>query len=161
MARRSKTSQRPQMARWLWRGAALVALTGCGFVAWLWWDMREWRPDEATFPEQGAVIASGAGPTRFETIKALGGAFVYLELPDHNGPPDPGFAARTAAAREAGLKVGVVQIYDPCRSADTQSAFLRAWCRAMRHGCRLRLRLPGWQIAVRRRLVMPRWKANW
>jgi lysozyme len=107
----------------LWRGAALVVLTGGGFVAWLWWDMREWRPDEATFPEQGAVIASGAGPTRFETIKALGGAFVYLELPDYNGPPDPGFAARTAAAREAGLKVGVVQIYDPCRSADTQSAF--------------------------------------
>ena len=123
MARRSRKSPRAAMARWLWRGAALAVLVGCGFVAWLWWDMRGWRPDEATFPEQGAVIASGAGATRFETIKALGGAFVYLELPDETGPPDPGFAERRAAAREAGLEVGIIQIFDPCRSADAQSAF--------------------------------------
>lgn len=114
---------RGRMARLAWRGAALVLLVGLAFVAWLWWDMREWRPDETVFPEQGAVIASGAGATRFETIKALGGAFVYLELPDEGGPPDPGFAARLAAAREAGLKVGVIHVFDPCRSADGQSSF--------------------------------------
>jgi lysozyme len=111
------------MTRLAWRGAALLVLTGLAFVGWLWWDMREWRPDETVFPEQGAVIASGARPIRFETIKALGGAFVYLELPHQNGPPDPGFAARLAAARDAGIKVGVIQVFDPCRSADGQSAF--------------------------------------
>lgn len=109
--------------RWLWRGVALAVLTGIAFAAWLWWDMREWRPDETSFPEQGAVIASGVSGTRFATIKALGGAFVYLELPDETGPPDPGFAPRLAAARDAGLKVGVIHYFDPCRRADAQSAF--------------------------------------
>ncbi len=32
-------------------------------------------------------------------------------------------AARLAAAREAGLKVGVIHVFDPCRPADAQSAF--------------------------------------
>ncbi len=111
------------MLRWLLRAGALVVLVALAFVAWLWWDMRSWRPDEALFPEQGAVIASGAAATRFETIKALGGAFVYLVLPDEAGPPDPGFATRLAAARAAGLKVGAIHQFDPCRSADRQSAF--------------------------------------
>lgn len=109
--------------RGLWRLAALAVLVAGAFVVWLWWDMRTWRPDETTFPEQGAVIASNAGAVRFATLKALGGAFAYLELPQEGGPPDPGFAARLAAAREAGLKVGVVHVFDPCRSADAQSAF--------------------------------------
>lgn len=123
MARRVRQPARGRWARAAWRGAALAGLTGIVFVAWLWWDMRGWRPDETIFPEQGAVIASGAAATRFETIKALGGAFVYLELPEETGPPDPGFAARLAAARSAGIKVGVVHLFDPCRSADEQSAF--------------------------------------
>ncbi|MFL0672199.1 MAG: glycoside hydrolase family 25 protein [Erythrobacter sp.] len=108
---------------WVWRAVALMVLTALVFVAWLWWDMRTWRPDETTFPEQGAVIATNAAATRFATLKALGGAFAYLELPDENGPPDPGFAARLAAARDAGLQVGVIHVFDPCRSADRQSAY--------------------------------------
>jgi lysozyme len=107
---------------WLWRAAALIALTALAFIAWLWWDMRTWRPDETTFPEQGAVIATNATATRFATLKALGGEFAYLELPDETGPPDPGFADRLAAARDAGLQVGVIHVFDPCRSADRQSA---------------------------------------
>jgi lysozyme len=114
---------RGKMTWLLWRSGALALLTGSVFVAWLWWDMRDWRPDETIFPEQGAVIASGSATTRFETIRALGGAFVYLELPDENGPPDPGFAARLKAARNAGIKVGVIHVFDPCRSADAQSSF--------------------------------------
>lgn len=123
MVRRKRRSRSGTMARAARRGAALAVLTGIVFVAWLWWDMREWRPDEAIFPDQGAVISSGAAATRFETIKALGGAFAYLELPDENGPPDPGFAARLASARNAGIKVGVIHVFDPCRSADAQSSF--------------------------------------
>ncbi|MFL0355517.1 glycoside hydrolase family 25 protein [Erythrobacter sp. GH1-10] len=108
--------------RWMFRLAALVALVALGFAAWFWWDMREWRPDEATYPEQGAVIASGASGTKFETVKALGGDFVYLELAPPGGAPDPGFAARLEAAGEAGLKVGVIYPFDPCLRADPQSS---------------------------------------
>ena len=107
--------------RWLLRLLALIVLVALAFAAWLWWDMREWHPDEGLYPEQGAVIASGAAPVRFETIRALGGAFVYIALPATGGAPDPGFAARLATARDAGLKVGVIHPFDPCRRADPQS----------------------------------------
>lgn len=123
MARRGKHGARGGAGRLLARLAALAVLIGGVFVVWLWWDMRSWRPDETTFPEQGAVIASNAGAVRFATVKAVGGAFAYLELPDEAGSPDPGFASRLAAARETGLKVGVIHVFDPCRSADEQSAF--------------------------------------
>lgn len=126
MARSSK-KRRPRGnagtgRRWLVRLLALAVLVGVAFAGWFWWDMREWRPDEALYPEQGAVIASGAAGTRFETIKALGGDFVYLELAPVGAAPDPGFAQRMAAAKAAGLKVGVVYPFDPCRRADPQSA---------------------------------------
>lgn len=117
-ARRKKGGK----GRWLFRLVALLTLIALVFAGWFWWDMREWRPDEARYPEQGAVIASGASGTRFETIKALGGDFVYLELAPTGGAPDPGFASRLKAAREAGLKVGVVHPFDPCLRADPQSA---------------------------------------
>ena len=111
--------------RWLWQGFALLVLaTVIVYTAWLWFDMRSWRPDEATYPEQGAVIASGAGAVRFETLKAIGGDFVYLELAPSGLPPDPGFRERFAAARAAGLKVGVVLPFDPCEKADPQSSRL-------------------------------------
>ena len=84
--------------------------------------MRTWQPDEALYPEQGAVIESGASGTKFETLKALGGDFAYLALAPVGGAPDPGFAARLKAAERAGLKVGVVFPFDPCLRADPQSA---------------------------------------
>jgi len=108
--------------RWLFRLAALVALVGLGFAAWLWWDMRSWRPDAALYPEQGAVIASGAAGTRFETLAAIGAEFVYLDLAATNSAPDPGFASRLETALGSDLKVGIVQPFDPCLRADEQSA---------------------------------------
>lgn len=92
------------------------------FAAWFWWDMRSWRPAEEAYPEQGAVIASGAVAIRFETIRALGGDFAYLQLAAHDGAPDAGFARRLADARRAGIKVGVIYPFDPCAKADPQSA---------------------------------------
>jgi lysozyme len=105
----------------LLRLLALAALVALAFAAWLWWDMREWHPDETRYPEQGAVIGSGTAPVRFETIRALGGTFVYLVMPEPGGAPDPAFAERLEAARAAGLKVGVVHPFDPCQRADLQS----------------------------------------
>ena len=110
------------IARWLFRLIALIALIGAGFAAWLWWDMRTWRPDVALYPEQGAVIASGASGTRFETLRAIGADFTYLALAGAGRAPDPGFASRLEAARASGLSVGVVQPFDPCLRADLQSA---------------------------------------
>lgn len=110
------------LLRWIWLGfVALIAVTIL-FSGWLWIDMRKWRPDQALYPEQGAVIASGTTSVRFETIAALGGTFVYLKLADANGAPDPGFASRIAAARATSLKVGIVFPFDPCLQADAQSS---------------------------------------
>jgi len=119
---RARAASRRGSRRWLLRGAALAVLLAIVFAGWFWWDMREWRPDEDRYPEQGAVIASGRADVRFETLRALGAAFVYLELPGAGGAADPGFAARLAQARAAGLKVGVVHPFDPCLGADPQSA---------------------------------------
>jgi lysozyme len=59
---------------------------------------------------------------RFETLKAVGARFVYLPLSSGPGADGPGgFAERFAAARAAGLKVGVVLPFDPCLGADAQS----------------------------------------
>lgn len=116
-----KRTRKGKGARWIVRLIALLLLVGMVFAAWFWWDMRDWRPDEATYPEQGAAIPSGAAGTRFETIAALGGDFVYLELAPAGAAPDPGFAERMHAAEAAGLRVGVVYSFDPCRKADPQS----------------------------------------
>ncbi len=109
-------------SRWLLYLFATSALIGVIFTAWLWWDMRDWRPDAGLYPEQGAVIASGQDDVRFVTIKAIGGRFAYLELREASLEPDRGFAARLEAARQADLRVGVVLRFDPCLRADPQSA---------------------------------------
>ena len=108
----------------MWRLAALAVLFGAAFAAWLWWDMREWRPDPALYPEQGALVPAGGAPVRFETLKAVGAQFVYLPLAAGAGAgaegPE-GFADRFARAQAAGLRVGVVLPFDPCLGADAQS----------------------------------------
>ena len=120
MVRKGKSSG--GLVRWLFRLAALLVLVGLGFAAWLWWDMRSWKPDVALYPEQGAVIASGASGTKFTTLKAIGSEFAYLELAEAGNAPDPGFAERLANAKSSGLKVGIVQSFDPCLRADEHSA---------------------------------------
>lgn len=117
MARSRKGSARRAPRRWVLRVIALMALVGIAFAGWLWWDMRGWRPDEALYPEQGALVPVGGGAVKFATLKAIGAQFVYLPLTE--SPQD--FAARFAAAREAGLKVGVMLDFDPCLGADRQS----------------------------------------
>ncbi|WP_073974659.1 glycoside hydrolase family 25 protein [Erythrobacter donghaensis] len=122
MARTSKARARRAPRRWLLRLAALLVLFGLAFAAWLWWDMRSWRPEPALYPEQGALVPAGTAPVRFETLKAIGASFVYLPLASGPGADGPGgFADRFAQARRAGLKVGVVLRFDPCLGADAQS----------------------------------------
>ena len=125
MARKSRSKKRRKSSGILRRLMQLVALIVLGaliYTAWFWYEMRSWKPDEALYPEQGAVIGSGAARVRFETLKATGADFVYLDLGAAGGAPDPGFRERFAAAKAAGLKVGIVQFFDPCQRADPQSA---------------------------------------
>ncbi|MEM7687895.1 MAG: glycoside hydrolase family 25 protein [Pseudomonadota bacterium] len=126
MARKSRKTQRrksgPGLFRRLLQLGALIALVALAYAGWFWFEMRSWRPDPAVYEEQGAVIASGSPGVRFETLKAVGAQFVYLELSVAGMAPDPGFRDRIRAAKEAGLKVGVLQPFDPCQRADPQSA---------------------------------------
>jgi len=122
MARGRKKGAKHGARRWLVRGLALLALFGLAFAAWLWWDMREWRPDEALYPEQGALAPVGGAEIKFATLKAIGAQFVYLPLALDPLPDAPGgFATRFTQARAAGLQVGVVLNFDPCAQADLQS----------------------------------------
>lgn len=122
MARGRKTSGRKTPRRWLLRIGALAVLVALAFAAWLWWDMREWRPDEALYPEQGALAPVGGAEVKFATLKAIGAQFVYLPLVLDPLPDAPGsFADRFRRARAADLKVGVVLNFDPCAPADLQS----------------------------------------
>ncbi|MEO0643090.1 MAG: glycoside hydrolase family 25 protein [Pseudomonadota bacterium] len=119
---RRRTRRAGGLARRLLQLGALILLAAMAYAGWFWHEMRTWRPDEALYPEQGAVIASGASGIRFETLKATGAAFVYLELAPAGAPPDPGFRARLRAAKASGLKVGILQPFNPCLRADPQSA---------------------------------------
>ncbi len=120
MAKGAKARRAPR--RWLLRLAALAVLFGLAFAGWLWWDMRDWRPDPGAYPEQGALVPAGTAPVRFETLKAIGAQFVYLPLgPGAASEAPGGFADRFIAARRAGLQVGVVLPFDPCLGADAQS----------------------------------------
>lgn len=123
MAKGSRSRGRGAPRRWLWRLAALAVLFGFAFAAWLWWDMRSWRPESALYPEQGALVPAGGGEVRFATLKAVGAQFVYLPLAvgDPQAEAPGGFADRFTRARAAGLRVGVVLTFDPCIGADAQS----------------------------------------
>ena len=107
-----------------WRTRALGALLLVVLVAagWGWWRLQHWTPDAAKYPDQGAEIGAADGAVRFNTLKALGARFVYLDASDGRGARDARFAANLSAAREAGLKVGAVHRFDPCAMADGQSA---------------------------------------
>ncbi|MFN3863691.1 MAG: glycoside hydrolase family 25 protein [Erythrobacter sp.] len=119
MAKGRRKGGRKGARRWLLRLLALAVLVAIAFAGWLWWDMREWRPDEALYPEQGAVAPAGNSAVRFETLKAIGARFVYLPLATNT--PASAFAERFAKARLAGLDIGVVLAFDPCQPADRQS----------------------------------------
>ncbi len=124
MARGRRSAKKARgVGYWAWRVVALVALIALGFAAWLWWDMRDWRPDPTLYPEQGAVIPSEPEQLNYNTLKAVGAQFVYLRLEQAPRALDNDFADRLARAEAAGLQVGVLVPFDPCLLADPQSAY--------------------------------------
>lgn len=107
---------------WRVRAAALLALIALVGAAWLWWQRAHWKPDSASYPDQGIVVGEAQGAVSFRTAAALGAGFAYLEASDGAARQDSRFARNLAAAREAGLQVGAVHHFDPCTMADRQSA---------------------------------------
>ena len=98
MARRGKRTG--------WRARVLAALLLAVLAAggWLWWDLQNWRPDEAAYADQGVEVGAVDGAVNFRTLRATGASFAYLD------------------ASGAGLQVGAVHRFDPCTMADGQSA---------------------------------------
>lgn len=122
-ARSTRRSTRRSRGRGLGRGLVVgVLLLAAVGLFYLWHQARSWRPDEALWPDQGALVGAGDGPVDFETLKGLGASFVYIEASRGPGGKDPLFSRNLAAAREAGLQVGAVHGFDPCHRADEQSA---------------------------------------
>jgi len=116
---RKRTPARRAWRRYLAGTLLLAALLG---AAWYWWDIQYFAPDEAAFPEQGVAVSERQGSVRFETVRALGGSFAYVEASSGVEGQDARFGSNLAAARKAGLKVGALHRFDPCQRADAQSA---------------------------------------
>ena len=102
--------------------ALVMALAGSGYWLWLKHEQSQWRPDEEAYPDQGALIGETDGGVNFEVLKGLGAQFVYLEASRGAEGKDANFSRNLEAARQAGLQVGAVHLFDPCETADGQSA---------------------------------------
>ncbi|TNE27715.1 MAG: lysozyme [Alphaproteobacteria bacterium] len=114
--------KKPVRRRWgLYALAFLVLAATIGALAY-WWDMRSWAPEPAIYPDQGVLVSDREGLVSFDTVRAIGGKFAYLEASRGAKGQDTRFGRNLAAARRAGLKVGAVHLFDLCSSADAQSA---------------------------------------
>ena len=118
MARR-RTPVRRAFLRYFLAAVALAGLLG---AAWYWWEIQYFAPDEAAFPEQGVAVSDREGLVGFQSVRALGGSFAYIEASSGASVQDARFGRNLAAARQAGLKVGALHRFDPCTGADAQSA---------------------------------------
>jgi lysozyme len=118
MARKRKSGAR----KWRLYAVAVVVLAALAAMVWYWWDIQHWVPDERTYPDQGVAISQESGLVGFETVRALGAKFAYLDASDGASGIDGQFVRNYAAARRAGLQVGAVHRFDPCSTADKQSA---------------------------------------
>ncbi|SFF94953.1 lysozyme [Novosphingobium sp. CF614] len=120
-ARRGARSARPRgVARLRILGALLLAAMIAG--AWAWWQLHHWTPDRSTYPVQGVEIGTDDGEVNWESLKAIGADFAYVDASASAFARDPRFVANFDAARAAGMQVGAVHRYDPCQPADKQAA---------------------------------------
>lgn len=113
-----KSKAMPSAVRMALVIAAIVLL----LAGYAWTQARGWRPDEAVWPDQGALVGAADGPVAFDTLVGLGAGFTYLEASRGAEGRDIAFAQNFSRARDAGLEVGAVHVFDPCAVADGQSA---------------------------------------
>ncbi|MGB3754676.1 MAG: glycoside hydrolase family 25 protein [Parerythrobacter sp.] len=107
---------------WLWRIAAALLLAALLAGGWLWWDMQHWTPPESEYPDQGVLVSGNSGPVQFAALAAQGAGFAYIETSGGDARRNTAFTAQRKQAILAGLQVGAVHRFDPCRPADSQSA---------------------------------------
>ncbi|MBO81329.1 MAG: lysozyme [Citromicrobium sp.] len=115
-------ARKPRRPLWLKLLLAVLILAPLGVGLWLWSDLKQWRPPESEFPEQGADLSANTGDVNFAVLKGSGADFVYLPAPAGEGEQAGDFSRNLAAARAAGLEVGAIHRFDPCVPADGQSA---------------------------------------
>ena len=118
MARRKKKGRSGLIVKL----ALLLAVAGAGGWLYLEHERSGWRPEEEAYPDQGALVGESDGAVDFEVLKGLGASFVYFEASRGARGKDANFSRNLEAARAAGLQVGAVHLFDPCETADGQSA---------------------------------------
>ncbi|WP_299308205.1 glycoside hydrolase family 25 protein [uncultured Croceicoccus sp.] len=110
-------------SRRIWRMVALVvlvlALIG-GAAAW--WRASHWAPELSEYPSQGVWLGEAERDIRMEALPTLGARFAYVTASIGADGRNPAASGEMERALAAGLSVGAVHIFDPCRSADAQSA---------------------------------------
>ena len=58
---------------------ALLLLIALVLGAWGWWQWHHWLPDRATFPVQGVEVGADDGPISWNSMKAIGADFAYID----------------------------------------------------------------------------------
>ncbi len=107
---------------WLWRIAAALLLAALLAGGWLWWDVQHWTPPQSEYPDQGVLVGGNSGTVQFAALAAQGAGFAYIEASGGEARRNTAFTAQRKQAMAAGLQVGAVHRFDPCRPADSQSA---------------------------------------
>lgn len=102
---------------WLVALALIVAV-----VAGVWWKLAHWRPEAKDYPVQGLWLTGDEAEVSIAELPGEGASFVYVTASEGARVQNDGFTATVEAARKAGMQVGAVHRFDPCASADRQSA---------------------------------------
>lgn len=103
----------------LWLVALAVVLA---VSVGIWWNLARWQPDAAEYPVQGVWLTGDEPAVSIPELPGAGASFVYVTASEGARVQNDAFTATVEAARKAGMQVGAVHRFDPCVSADRQSA---------------------------------------
>ncbi|HET9654066.1 MAG TPA: GH25 family lysozyme [Kineosporiaceae bacterium] len=108
--------------------AAVAVLVLAGAVlAGLWTGVLHLPyPSRSDFPVQGIDVSNHQGAVDWPRVKAAGYRFAYVKASEGRTFTDPEYAALSAGARRAGLRVGAYHFFTFCSpGADQARLFLQ------------------------------------
>lgn len=117
---KKRNTRRPGAARRCILGVLLLVALVAGGLAW--WKARTWMPDRRDYAVQGVWLSDDDGPIDWRLLRAAGADFAYLTASEGTSTRDAAFADGVIAARQRGIQVGAVHVYDLCAPADAQAA---------------------------------------